>query len=70
MSNLTFFVPCHLSTHCFSHGHLSSPIEKKGNDFVCLKLQGTSATNFEIKLDNRNVSYTGLLRGTMGRNIT
>jgi len=65
-----FCTVCHLSTHCFSYGLLSSPKEKKGNDFVCLKLQGTSATNFEIKLNNRNVSYPGLPRGTRGRNIT
>ena len=70
MSNLTFFVPVSSQQPLFFSRTLEQPYRKKGNDFVCLKLQGTSATNFEIKLDNRNVSYTGLLRGTRGRNIT
>ena len=55
----TFCIACPLSTHCFPYGRLSSPKEKK-YDLICWILQRTNSTNFEIKLDNRNVSYCGL----------
>ena len=55
----TFCTVCPLSTHCFPYGGLSSPKENK-NDLICWILQRTNSTNFEIKLDNRNVSYRGL----------